>query len=529
MNQQSALASPVDSARLSEKRQMQLLLTGLITAVFIGMLVVIYSLNEGHILYSFDDAYLHLSVAQNIASGNYGTNFGEISAPSSSIIWPFLLVPFAGASVGQYAPLAINYLISIGIVLLYADYGYLVVDNLTGKRRQSAVLILVLFLILATNLFGLAFTGMEHSLQLLLVVLVVMGIIHEQMTGRVSWWLVVAIVLGPLVRYELLALSIPAILYLASRKHKRSALISLIALLIPLIGFSLFLYANGLGLVPTSVLVKQRLGPGEINGARITLNFVSNITFLEGALLAAGTLILLFVTFFDEDEDKKAMASWAALAGLLHLIAGRVGTFTRYEAYIIATLLLVSGYIYRDSIAGLMKTKPLAKVAVFLGLCLLTLGWPYLSGFLRTPIATNNIYEQQYQMHRFVTEYLKAPVAANDIGWLTYQNDWYVLDVFGLSSWAAFQHYRTDPDGLWMNDLAAEYDVKVAMIYDNWFPHKPQNWKRVGSLKLGRDVVTVGGSTVSIYALDDQGFESTAQKLRLFKETLPSGVSLDLE
>lgn len=529
MKQQIAITSSANAVRLSKKRQLQLSLIALMTAVFILMLVLIYSLNEGHIIYTFDDAYIHLSVAQNIAAGHYGVNSGEISAPSSSIIWPFLLAPFAAASIGQYMPLAINFLLSIGILVIYIDFSYLVFDKITEKRKRSAVLILVLFLVLATNLFGLAFSGMEHSLQLFLAVLVVMGIIREQMTGRVSWWLVGAIILGPLVRYELLALSVPAILYLASRKHIRSALISLIFLLIPLIGFSLFLFSNGLGPVPTSVLVKQRLGPGEINGARIALNFVSNITVLEGALLTAGTLILIFVALFDGDEDKKSIASWAALAGLLHLLAGRVGTFTRYEAYIIATILLVLCYLFQLNIAALMETKSLSKVTVFLGLCLLTLGWPYLRGFFRTPIAANNIYEQQYQMRRFVTEFLKAPIAANDIGWLTYQNDWYVLDIYGLSSWEAFNHSRNDRDPLWMNALAAEQGVKVAMIYDNWFPNKPENWKRVGTLKLGKDLVTVGGSVVSIYALDDQSYDSTAEKLRLFKKTLPAGVQLELE
>jgi hypothetical protein len=51
---------------------------------------------HGHLVYSLDDPYIHLGLAENIAKGHYGINLTEYSSPSSSILWPFLLVPFAG-------------------------------------------------------------------------------------------------------------------------------------------------------------------------------------------------------------------------------------------------------------------------------------------------------------------------------------------------------------------------------------------------------------------------------------------------
>src|SRR3546814_11258032 len=51
---------------------------------------------------------LFRSLSESIARGHYGINLSEPSAPSSSILWPFLLVPFAEQPFHEYVPLAIN-------------------------------------------------------------------------------------------------------------------------------------------------------------------------------------------------------------------------------------------------------------------------------------------------------------------------------------------------------------------------------------------------------------------------------------
>src|ERR1700761_238001 len=68
-------------------------------AVFAALLALelaaILTLNHGMLVYSLDDAYIHLALAGRIWSGTYGINAHEISAPASSILWPFLLAPFS--------------------------------------------------------------------------------------------------------------------------------------------------------------------------------------------------------------------------------------------------------------------------------------------------------------------------------------------------------------------------------------------------------------------------------------------------
>ena len=70
-------------------------------------LAAILTLNAGHLVYTLDDAYIHLALAENIWNGHYGVNANEFSAPSSSILWPFILAPFAGLRIGNYVPLII--------------------------------------------------------------------------------------------------------------------------------------------------------------------------------------------------------------------------------------------------------------------------------------------------------------------------------------------------------------------------------------------------------------------------------------
>jgi hypothetical protein len=50
--------------------------------------------NGGQFIYALDDPYIHLDLADQLArTGVYGVNEGQVAAPSSSILWPFLLIP----------------------------------------------------------------------------------------------------------------------------------------------------------------------------------------------------------------------------------------------------------------------------------------------------------------------------------------------------------------------------------------------------------------------------------------------------
>ena len=51
--------------------------------------------SPGRLTYLVDDAQIHLRLAEQLSHGTYGINAGMASSPSSSILWPLLLTPFA--------------------------------------------------------------------------------------------------------------------------------------------------------------------------------------------------------------------------------------------------------------------------------------------------------------------------------------------------------------------------------------------------------------------------------------------------
>ena len=65
----------------------------------------ILSRNGGRLTYTLDDPYIHLALSEGIAEGHYGIHPAEPSAPSSSIVWPFLLAPGARLPLHELLPL----------------------------------------------------------------------------------------------------------------------------------------------------------------------------------------------------------------------------------------------------------------------------------------------------------------------------------------------------------------------------------------------------------------------------------------
>ena len=83
-------------------------------------IIAILLLNKGHLVYTLDDPYIHLALAENIINGHYGVNTSEFSAPASSILWPFIIAPFSAFGYGEYFPLLLN--ICSAIVTLFVAW-----------------------------------------------------------------------------------------------------------------------------------------------------------------------------------------------------------------------------------------------------------------------------------------------------------------------------------------------------------------------------------------------------------------------
>ena len=485
-------------------------------------LVRVLTLNHGMLVYTLDDPYIHLAVAEMIAQGHYGINTGEFSAPSSSLFWPFLLAPFARYS---YAPFVVNLIVSMGTVIVFTRV--LRLSALKNTSPSSLLLsVMTIMFVLATNMVGLIFTGMEHSLQVFAVTLVGYGLILESERASATRWLWVWIAVLPLIRYECAAVSAAAFTYLIMRAQFRLVLISALILVIGIASFSVFLSSIGLDPLPSSVVAKSSVVQSGGALGRFVENLLTSIHHRQGVVLGVLGLILLFWFGWAKDKRKRQLALASLVAIGLHAIAGRYGWYHRYEIYVLAFGLMMVTHLtlpafYRAlDVDDAQNTRLLSSIGLVVAIGLVV-GAPYIQILYSMPKASNNVYEQQYQMHRFVVQFYKKPVAVNDLGYVSYQNENHVLDLWGLGSQDALKARLKADKADWKDSLVEAAKVELIMIYEDWFEEIPKSWLKIGELHLGRGRVTPARSFVSFYVVNERVRAEVLKTIKSFRETLP--------
>ena len=510
----------------------------LVAAICAAMAWAMLWLNDGTFLYTQDDPYIHLALAENLARGHYGINTLEFSSPSSSILYPLLLVPGVPAGVEHALPLAINLAALLAAVWLLQRLARRAVGPVTaGAERRLAIALVVL--VLSLNLVGLAFTGLGHSLQVLVSLVVLFGLVVTFEDGRFPWWLAVAIVVGPLIRYEGLAISLAAAIVLTLGGWWRPAAASVLLLSLLLAAHGGYLAHLGLPILPSSVMVKSPVAwsLGDVEAPPLWRTLLAN---LQSGLASERGLVLAVLSWlvalgavrarpFRWRNVESALAGFIMLAVAAHFLAGRFGWFSRYEIYIMSAVAAALLYVWRRPFGRLVAARsPWPTLALVAAIA--AAGWPYLRTTALTPIASNEVYHQQWQMHRFATEFLRGPAAVNDLGLLSYRNPHYVLDIWGLG---LEEIRRANASGIARTEiidrLVRERGVQVAMIYAHWFPDVlPASWLAVAKLNLGHRAYAVDTATVTFFATSPEAVGEVRALLERFAATLPPGPRLEL-
>jgi len=541
-----------------------LLAQAAVLAAVLALFLSILWLNGGTFTYTLDDAYIHLAVSEQIARGGYGVNAGETCAASSSVLYPLLLAPAAPFAWHALCPLLINtaaLLLSVDLLFRYlAGLGLMA----TPRARVFSAAAVVLAAV-QLNLVGLVFTGLEHSLHCLVVVAMLHGLtvflepirkgvrplesrgsdpFSDRLleTSRVPWWLVAAIALGPLVRYEAAAASLAAAGVMAWRGAWRWALGSVAVCLAGLVGFSLFLVSSGLSPLPSSVLVKSGIANSGIEASAGALagglfeNLKTSLLKERPGILLGGFCVALVVALLASRAESQAgsgarrlfIAFTLAAVGA-HLLAGRYGWFHRYEVYALLLAAAASLYIWKDAIRDGVERLALPATLACCTVVLGFVGSVYTYRTFLVPLAANNVYEQHCQIHRFATQFWRDDVAVNDLGRAAYRNPYYVLDLWGLGS---EQVRRARERGITAADLVRlvrQRGVGLAMIYQSWFGRDvPPEWTLVGRIYLGHRRVTPPEDHVEFYATCPAAVPELAAKLEAFRRTLPEGVRLQI-
>jgi hypothetical protein len=320
-----------------------------------------------------------------------------------------------------------------------------------------------------------------------------------------------------MVRYESLTVSVALAIALVGLRQWRKAVLLLVASVLPLIAFSLFLHHLKLPMLPSSVMIKGQVVGQHISAARGVLRS------LKVAIVSAPTenyhlpLFLLFLTLAgmawkQPDRVRRFALSGAAVAAGLHLLFGPFNWFYRYEVYIV----FFSALVLISTLYELPKI-PLGWYA----LALLGCSHLYIQALHDTITNSKDIYLQQYQMHRFVTEFYTGNVAINDLGLVSYRRrpGQQVLDLAGLGSVEAT--LEKNKNAAWLDAVTREHHDGLAMIYEVGFPAQPADWKRLGVLCIPNPPVFLGGRCVSYFATPMEPIETTQQEFNAFVKTLP--------
>jgi hypothetical protein len=511
----------------------------MIGAILLSLVLSILRLNNGTFIYTMDDPYIDLALSDQIRHGNYGIQAGLHAAPASSILYPLLLAPASGTPLHPYLPMIINSLALFAtLVIIWKLFAHLRLaqDTFGIVAQAMALLLLAIYL----NLIGVVFTGFEHSLHIATVAACVYGLALFLDKGKMPAWLPAVIVLAPLLRFEGLALSFAALVVLALRGRWRTALATLALIVLFIGGFSAFLVGLGLPPLPSSVLTKSAFAANGISGAGESLfqSIGQNVSGMNaipvGALLLVIGVAALACCLLELPAWPWRWSSQALMALLLvclvgaHAVAGRFGWLDRYEDYAMLGTALIGIYLTQKTIRNVLSNKK-TRIIYFCAtaVALSVFCSPYILSIWQVPLAANNIYEQQFQMHRFVNDFYRAPVAVNDLGLVSYHNPNFVLDLGGLASEKARILKASDASAEEYQAFVAGSGVHLVIIYDEWFEDQiPASWIKVGSMDLSRKRVSSAQSEVQFYATDAATASQLQPELQSFSKSLPTGVKL---
>ncbi len=519
----------------------------LILAIFLlsFSILLVFSLNttQGRFIYPLDDSYIHINIAKNVAQhGIWGISKEGFSSLSSSLLWTGLL---SGLNLvfgpSPIFPLILSTLLAF--FLLKTVFKWL--DNCGIPPIQNFFGIsAILFL---TPLLPLVFSGLEHILHALLVFLLICSAAKTLSTHSEShswkWlWLAPLVVMA---RYEsIFVIASVAFLFILKKKIWQP-LVLFFGGTIPIALFGFISLRKGWFFFPNSVYLKGRTPQfssfeGFINWLLEPWKMTPE-NFHVLLILVLSIIIILLLWFKKRTlwTFPTIMTSILSMALILHIQFAKIGSFYRYEAYLMIPGLFIIFLVFKEMwlkdkkqvLSRLEKNKHKIRrleISLILFIIFTALGIRGIISLIDIPQASKNTYEQQYQMGLFLkTFYSTEKIAANDIGAIHFLAEIQCLDLWGLSSMEVARAKKQNSYDVEFIDLITKsHQTKIAILYDRWFDAYgglPSEWIKVGEWTIQNNVVC-GGETVSFYAVDTSEKDLLTQHLRGFSHSLPKDV-----
>lgn len=520
------------------------LLAGLAFLVFVVayFTIAITRQNGGIFTYALDDAYIHLAIARNLAvHGVWGITPEQFTSSSSSLLWTLLLAGVARVF-GDNPQNALWLNLFSAMLLLAAVYAF---ARRFGYREVTA-LGAKLVAILVVPVIGLVFIGMEHLLHGALTLWFVYTLLAVMQPegdkhGNMAWLFVLSALLV-MARFEGAFLIFAASVLLALSRRLGLAVMVAAGGLLPIVVFGIVSVSHGAFFVPSTILLKSNTAAAGLAGLVKTLFYNPLIAMSLSPHLMVLLPVCIAYAFLVFRKTGRFWDMRVALPVLfiactmLHLQFINRNQFHRYDAYLMSLAVAVFIPVARDTWEWLRSRRVrqesvAASLAVFFGAAVLFLPSFYrgAESTVNLTTAARNIYEQQFQMGRFLKQFYEGErVVANDIGAICYFADIKLLDTVGLGTIEIARAVRagTATTG-YIENLASQKNARIAVIYDDWMKEYggvPESWIFCGAWQISDNYIC-GGSTVSFYAVDKQAEGQLLENLRDFQGLLPHTVA----
>jgi hypothetical protein len=495
--------------------------------------------NQGAFIYPLDDTYIHTAIAKHwIQAGIWGVTRHEFSSTTSSPLWTGLIaVSYHLVGVNDWTPLALN--LVCGVVVLLATQRLM-----QSYLTQGWLLVAQLGIVWLTSLPVLALSGMEHTLHLGLTLWFAGDALTLLTTSEAppSRMYLTAAALS-MARFEGLFLLGVVCLGLLWRRQVWAALSLGVSGFLPVAAYGLWSLSHGWYFLPNSLLLKGNLPAldslsGIINALGYRALYYLGFTPHLAILFFVSAFALAYARRRQLPLEREAlMLNGLFLATtLLHLQFASVGWFYRYEAYLVcwglvgcACLLPKVARTLRAEMTRAGNRLRVALLMLIVGFGSIPLGVRAVNAWRDAPQATTNIYEQQYQMARFVQQFYQGQaIALNDIGAVNYLSDIRTVDLYGLGTLPVVglkraRQYDTEA----IAALTQRQGVKIALLYEHIYDEYgglPSAWSKVGEWTISNNVIC-GDTRVAIYAVEPTERPRLIEALRQFQTQLPKTVA----
>ena len=517
------------------ERHPALVAAGFYLALVAALLATSLAKTGGTFVYAQDDPYIHLTMARTLAdSGVWGIRPDAFAAASSSPLWTLVLAGFAAVGLRvAWWPFVLNIIAGLGVVWI----GDRVLQTSLAPRSRLAALAAI---IVVAPLPTLAFIGMEHSLQLVLVVAFAWSIVRLMKDDGPRHLGVAAGLAALLVatRYEGLFVVAAACVVLVWHRRWKAGAIMLVAASVPVAAFGIFSLAHGGSVLPNSVLMKSHPARFASLGSTVASMIADTasvaVLYRRPAelVLTLAVALALFARRGQNTTDARGAAAVAAMfvgAELLHSAFVKLEWFYRYEAYLMVLGVLSLALLWSSDDGVRERARSLKGHVggrLVLALLALPLAIRAMSAMGETPLAVKNVFEQQYQMGLFFgQEFGDTPIALNDIGAVSWLSAAPIVDVYGLATQRVADLKR---QGRWdareVDALVSSRGVRAVAMYECALaPLIPASWTLVGEWQI-RVNVAVSGETVGFFAPTPADVDRLQRALERFAPRLPPGV-----